>query len=45
MKHGWIFSQLHPRTDVEVKDWDVVGAICETGDFLGKERELGDSRK
>lgn len=22
------------------KEWDVVGAICETGDFLGKEREL-----
>ncbi|MFW1786565.1 diaminopimelate decarboxylase, partial [Acinetobacter nosocomialis] len=29
-----------PRTDVETKTWDIVGAICETGDFLGKEREL-----
>lgn len=29
-----------PRTDVEVKTWDVVGAICETGDFLGKDRQL-----
>ena len=28
------------RTDAEVKTWDIVGAICETGDFLGKEREL-----
>lgn len=28
------------RKDVEVKTWDIVGAICETGDFLGKEREL-----
>lgn len=24
----------------EAKEWDVVGAICETGDFLGKERTL-----
>ncbi|MFW2174906.1 diaminopimelate decarboxylase [Acinetobacter guillouiae] len=28
------------HTDVEAKTWDIVGAICETGDFLGKEREL-----
>jgi len=28
------------NTNVDVKVWDVVGAICETGDFLGKEREL-----
>ncbi|MCT9977719.1 diaminopimelate decarboxylase [Acinetobacter sp. I-MWF] len=28
------------RTDIEAKTWDIVGAICETGDFLGKEREL-----
>lgn len=26
------------ETDVQV--WDLVGSICETGDFLGKEREL-----
>ncbi|WP_445116365.1 diaminopimelate decarboxylase [Acinetobacter sp. WZC-1] len=25
---------------VDSKCWDVVGAICETGDFLGKERDL-----
>ena len=28
------------RTDIEAKTWDIVGAICETGDFIGKEREL-----
>lgn len=28
-----------PRTE-DVKSWDLVGSICETGDFLGKEREL-----
>lgn len=28
-----------PRT-TDVKAWDLVGSICETGDFLGKEREL-----
>lgn len=29
-----------PRHDVKAKIWDVVGPICETGDFLGKERLL-----
>ena len=24
----------------QVKQWDLVGSICETGDFLGKERDL-----
>jgi len=24
----------------EAKTWDIVGPVCETGDFLGKEREL-----
>lgn len=28
------------RTDVESKAYDIVGPICETGDFLGKERQL-----
>ncbi|OTG65413.1 diaminopimelate decarboxylase [Acinetobacter silvestris] len=38
---AWMDIQsVTPRTDVEIKEWDVVGAICETGDFLGKEREL-----
>lgn len=38
---AWMDIQsVTPRTDVKTKEWDVVGAICETGDFLGKEREL-----
>jgi diaminopimelate decarboxylase len=24
----------------EAKTWDIVGPVCETGDFLGKDREL-----
>ena len=28
------------RQDVAATSWDVVGPVCETGDFLGKEREL-----
>jgi diaminopimelate decarboxylase len=38
---AWMdIQEVTPRTDAEVKEWDVVGAICETGDFLGKERQL-----
>ena len=38
---AWMDIQpVTPRSDVEAKEWDVVGAICETGDFLGKERVL-----
>ena len=38
---AWMDIQVvTPRTDVETKQWDIVGAICETGDFLGKERDL-----
>lgn len=38
---AWMDIQpIATRTDVETKEWDIVGAICETGDFLGKEREL-----
>ena len=29
-----------PRTEGETLTYDVVGPICETGDFLGKERDL-----
>lgn len=29
-----------PRTDGKPETYDVVGPICETGDFLGKERDL-----
>ena len=38
---AWMDIQaVTPRTNVETKQWDIVGAICETGDFLGKERDL-----
>jgi diaminopimelate decarboxylase len=38
---AWMDIQpVKPHADVETKTWDIVGAICETGDFLGKEREL-----
>jgi diaminopimelate decarboxylase len=30
---------VKPRTE-QAKKWDLVGPICETGDFLGKDREL-----
>lgn len=29
-----------PRIDVDEKHWDLVGPVCETGDFLGKDRPL-----
>lgn len=29
-----------PRTDGLEKSWDLVGPVCETGDFLGKDRTL-----
>ena len=29
-----------PREDGEKRVYDIVGPICETGDFLGKDREL-----
>jgi len=32
---------VQPRADgTPARVWDVVGPVCETGDFLGKEREL-----
>ena len=38
---AWMDIQsVNPKHDVEVKTWDLVGAICETGDFLGKERDF-----
>lgn len=38
---AWMDIQsVTPRQDTETKAWDVVGAICETGDFLGKDRQL-----
>ncbi|NHC02501.1 diaminopimelate decarboxylase [Acinetobacter sp. 187] len=38
---AWMdIQEVNANTTTEPKAWDVVGAICETGDFLGKEREL-----
>lgn len=31
---------LSEQSEAEVKTWDLVGPICETGDFLGKDRQL-----
>ena len=38
---AWLNIDLvKPRTEGETKVWDLVGPVCETGDFLGKDREL-----
>jgi diaminopimelate decarboxylase len=31
---------VRPHQQVEEKVWDLVGPVCETGDFIGKERPL-----
>lgn len=31
---------VQPHQEVEEKVWDLVGPVCETGDFLGKDRPL-----
>jgi diaminopimelate decarboxylase len=31
---------VRPRQDVKERSYDVVGPVCETGDFLGKDRPL-----
>lgn len=31
---------VQQRTDIAVHTWDVVGPVCETGDFLGKDRDI-----
>ncbi len=36
--HG--VANVERRTDVEEATWDVVGPVCESGDFLAKERRL-----
>ena len=28
------------RSSAQTREYDVVGPVCETGDFLGKDREL-----
>lgn len=38
---AWMgIDAVRPRTDVPAAVWDMVGPVCETGDFLGKDREL-----
>ncbi|AQZ94050.1 diaminopimelate decarboxylase [Halopseudomonas phragmitis] len=38
---AWMgIDPVKPRSDVPARNWDIVGPVCETGDFLGKEREL-----
>ena len=38
---AWMDIQVvAPKAGVETKTWDLVGPICESADFLGKEREL-----
>jgi len=38
---AWLnIEPVQSRDDVEVKQWDVVGPVCETGDFLGKDRAM-----
>lgn len=38
---AWMgIDPVRPRTDVPASTWDIVGPVCETGDFLGKDREL-----
>jgi diaminopimelate decarboxylase len=31
---------VQPRLDIDAQKYDVVGPVCETGDFLGKDRDL-----
>ncbi len=38
---AWMDIQVvAPKAEVETKTWDLVGPICESADFLGKDREL-----
>ena len=38
---AWLnIEAVTPRTEGECKRWDLVGPVCETGDFLGKDRAL-----
>lgn len=38
---AWMgIDAVKPRSDVPAQTWDLVGPVCETGDFLGKDREL-----
>jgi diaminopimelate decarboxylase len=38
---AWMdIKPVQPKNDIDALYYDVVGPVCETGDFLGKDREL-----
>jgi diaminopimelate decarboxylase len=38
---AWMaIDAVRPRNDRPTLEWDIVGPVCETGDFLGKDRSL-----
>lgn len=38
---AWMdIKPVQPKDDIKALHYDVVGPVCETGDFLGKDREL-----
>ncbi|WP_439105507.1 diaminopimelate decarboxylase [Congregibacter sp.] len=37
---AWVNIQAVAPCKAEPRVWDIVGPVCETGDFLGKDREL-----
>ncbi|HTN31299.1 MAG TPA: diaminopimelate decarboxylase [Pseudomonas sp.] len=37
---AWMDIVPVEQRDAQAQSWDIVGPICETGDFLGKDREL-----
>ena len=38
---AWLnIDPVKPRDEGETRHWDLVGPVCETGDFLGKDRRL-----
>lgn len=38
---AWLnIDPIKPRSEGDSKLWDLVGPVCETGDFLGKQRQL-----
>ena len=37
---AWMAIETVSPSDAPLASYDVVGPVCETGDFLGKEREL-----
>ncbi|WOJ97866.1 diaminopimelate decarboxylase [Congregibacter brevis] len=37
---AWVDIQTVAPCDAQPRTWNIVGPVCETGDFLGKDREL-----